>query len=110
MKQYRQGDVLIVKTDSKPSARHKRVARDERDRVVLAHGELTGHAHAISEKGATLYQRTVRGEVNRMLRLSRSVKLEHEEHDTIELPAGTYEVRQQREFEPGSRRHRNVAD
>ena len=43
--QYRQGDVLIVPVRSMPGG----MARRERDggRIVLAYGEVTGHAHAI---------------------------------------------------------------
>ena len=47
----RQGDVLLVPVDAIPEAA-KPVARDH-GRVVLAYGEATGHAHAISSAAAT---------------------------------------------------------
>lgn len=47
-KHYRQGDVLVERVDSLPS-RLTKVAR-ENGRVILAHGEVTGHAHAIADR------------------------------------------------------------
>lgn len=46
---YRQGDVIIERIDALPK-NIKPVAR-EGGRVILAHGEVTGHAHAIAERG-----------------------------------------------------------
>ena len=48
----RQGDVLLVPADEIPDGA-KPIARDH-GRVVLAYGEVTGHAHAIAAPGATL--------------------------------------------------------
>src|SRR6266851_6625022 len=45
-RQYRQGDVLLCCVDRIPSGA-KSVPRDG-DRVVVAEGELTGHAHAFT--------------------------------------------------------------
>lgn len=44
---YRQGDVAIERVGSLP-AKLTKVAR-ENGRVILAHGEVTGHAHAFEE-------------------------------------------------------------
>lgn len=46
LKQYRQGDVLIQSIDSLPTQLSK--VELENGRVILAHGEVTGHAHAFS--------------------------------------------------------------
>ena len=51
----RQGDVLIVPIEGEIPADIPEAAR-EGGRVVLAHGEVTGHAHAIADAGATLYR------------------------------------------------------
>lgn len=48
-KMYRQGDVLIQQIASLPSKLNP-VPR-ENGRIVLAHGEVTGHAHALAEAG-----------------------------------------------------------
>lgn len=88
---YRQGDVLIVEVSEEASG--KMVPRDN-GKVVLAYGEVTGHSHAIASKSATLF---AVNENLRMLKLEEEAELCHEEHATIKLPAGNYQVIQQRE-------------
>lgn len=90
----RQGDVLVTRVEAIPEGAVQ-VARD-RGRVVLAYGEVTGHSHAIGERGAELL--TVAGEADRWLRLRSTATLRHEEHAAITLPPGEYRVRIQREF------------
>ena len=95
--QYRQGDVLLVRVEDDVKSRpHRSVARDE-GRIVLAYGEQTGHAHAIADAEAELIELET-GE--RFLVTARGVSLRHEEHDTIELPPGSYRVVRQREYAP----------
>lgn len=79
----------------------------EQGRVVLAHGELTGHAHAISSEHAMLYETAAQGDAalrlgTRILSAGRAVALTHEEHGTIEVPAGTWGVRIQRQYKAGA--------
>ncbi len=105
-KVYRQGDVLIVAVESLP-AKLDPVARDK-GRVVLAYGEVTGHAHAIKAKGAALFRDPKLAAIFMLVSADGPVALEHEEHDTITLPPGNYEVRHQREYAPGE--IRRVAD
>jgi hypothetical protein len=99
---YRQGDVLLKKIDRLP-AEIQEVQWD--DRIVLAYGEVTGHAHAISTKFATMF--TLDGE--RFLDVKPGALLVHEEHATIKLPEGFYKVIQQREYVPQAA-PRDVAD
>jgi hypothetical protein len=47
---YRQGDVLIARIDSLPVKLKK--AALEGGKVILAHGEVTGHAHAFAATDA----------------------------------------------------------
>lgn len=54
IRQGRQGDVLITKVDRRPDKRLKPIAR-EHDSAVLAHGEVTGHYHAIKDSNCSLY-------------------------------------------------------
>ena len=42
---FRQGDVLIIPVAKLPDCLEP--MKRERGRVILAHGEVTGHAHAI---------------------------------------------------------------
>jgi len=102
---YRQGDVLLVPIDDLP-AEIEAVAL-EAGRTVLAHGEMTGHAHAITSRDATLWE-DKRGA--RFLRLDGPCSLLHEEHDPIELPAGRYKVIRQVEYVPGPHIARAVED
>ncbi|HET7169219.1 MAG TPA: hypothetical protein VFI69_08445 [Candidatus Limnocylindrales bacterium] len=92
---YRQGDVLIRAVDRIPP-QARRIER-EGGRIVLAHGELTGHAHAITapEEEATFLSADERG---RFLQLVADVDVTHEEHAPIRLPAGRYEIVLQREW------------
>ncbi len=104
---FRQGDVLIIPTSKIPKGL-ERVPRDN-GRVVLAYGEVTGHAHAILDDPATLFRRDDMDEMaDRFLHVETEVALTHDEHDTITLPKGDYIVRRQREYEPEAPRY--VAD
>jgi hypothetical protein len=101
--QYRQGDVLLVKVemDSVPKGA---VKQDADGRIVLAYGEVTGHAHAIDSSLAALYQ----WKGDRLVEAKPGARLVHEEHNPIDLEPGIYKVIQQREYEPGS--YRTVID
>jgi hypothetical protein len=90
---YRQGDVLLVPCDRIPQ-QVKPVRRD-RGRVVLAYGEVTGHAHAFNSKFVHLFA----GDGNRRyLRVESPIaELRHEEHAPISVPQGDYRVMEQRE-------------
>ena len=44
-KQFRQGDVLIERVGELPKKLKK---QEKQNRVILAHGEVTGHAHEIA--------------------------------------------------------------
>jgi hypothetical protein len=95
---YRQGDVLIIPVDSIPE---KLDAMEREDgRVVLAHGELTGHAHAIKDEGAALFRDPKLTAVFMRVSGDAPVALEHEDHDTIMIPPGKYQVVRQREYSP----------
>lgn len=101
----RQGDVLIVRVGDLP---RDSVAqnRDERERVILAHGELTGHAHAIHDRGARLLETAARAVFLEVT--DETASLVHEEHKTVELPKGVYRIVKQTEYSPEALR--NVAD
>jgi hypothetical protein len=95
----RQGDVLLRKIKQIP-ANAKPKVRDN-NRVILAYGEVTGHAHQIADpdtSGAVLL--TV-AESATFLRLTKKAQLIHEEHATIDLEPGAYEVVHQREWAYG---------
>jgi hypothetical protein len=103
LKMYRQGDVAIIECDRVEVT--KEVKR-EGGRIVLAHGEVTGHAHAIASMDATLFMDAKT--LDRYLDVRAPVTLDHEEHGRIELPSGFFRVIQQHEYRPEG--IRNVAD
>ncbi|MGW5737868.1 MULTISPECIES: hypothetical protein [Streptomyces] len=101
---YRQGDVLIVPVAQ--SALPPRVEdgpqepRDARGRLVLALGEVTGHAHAVVGPGQLMRESGPFGPM--LLHLPDGGRVVHEEHAAIALPKGWYRVVRQREYVPGS--------
>jgi hypothetical protein len=95
MNMYRQGDVLLIAVDDIDDSAPQK--RDPKGRIVLAYGEMTGHAHAICNKAATLYGTDLE---NRFLEVlaQGGATLSHEEHAPIHLPHGAYRVVRQREW------------
>lgn len=101
MKQiYRQGDVLIRRVTSLPAQTTQRM------NGILAYGEVTGHAHKVEDQACAEVLEVGTG---LFLRVGEEgVRIVHEEHAPISLPAGNYEVTIQREYTPEA--IRNVAD
>lgn len=93
-RQYRQGDVFIVAVSVLPGGL-KPVKRDN-GRVILAYGEVTGHAHALEDAWVDLLETETN---ERYLTVNaHEAALVHEEHATITIPPGNYRVVQQREL------------
>lgn len=96
MKQgYRQGDVGLIKIS--------KIVGKKLKHLVLAVGEVTGHKHEVIDN-AELYDH----EGTLFLKVNETTELTHQEHQTITLPKGDYEVRRQREYEPNG--WRQVSD
>lgn len=91
MKQIRQGDVLLVCVPP-PKEPHKTDSLGLR-----VPGERTGHAHLLpAEVHETPSGSTV-------LYVDKPTELTHDEHGSVEVPAGWWEPRLQREFSPSTR-------
>jgi hypothetical protein len=103
---FRQGDVLLVPIKAIP--RSVTAVPREKGHAVLAHGEVTGHVHAIKDRRAALFRSTDTTDIYMHVSGDVPVTLEHQEHDTIKVPPGTYQIIRQREYAPGAFRH--VAD
>ncbi|WP_326701099.1 hypothetical protein OG909_29635 [Streptomyces sp. NBC_01754] len=101
---YRQGDVLIMPLEESavPSQFLKAPGelRDGRGRMVLALGEVTGHAHAVRGPGRLLREAGPFGPM--LLHLPEGGRVVHEEHAVIALPKGWFRVVRQREYAPGA--------
>lgn len=100
---YRQGDVLIERVAKLPSGLKRQKA--ENGRIILAHGEATGHHHSLDVDAADLWK-TEGGE--QFLTVKTETAVTHQEHAPVSLPPGDYRVRRQREYTPEA--IRNVAD
>lgn len=111
---YRQGDVYI-----RPISDHLNLGEPlpvEPRGVVLAYGEVTGHAHVLDPTACELYPlpeelRTDMTDVSnaRVLRVLEPVSLRHEEHSPINLEPGDYYIGIQIEYDD-SQEWRRVAD
>jgi hypothetical protein len=117
---YRQGDVFLQPVETLPQGLVA-TSRDEHDRIVLAHGETSGHAHAIRDRDVAGFRfdtaaseaSGIHAEVD-FITVGGSASLNHElvsgvkaEHEPVGL-SGSYRVIQQREYSPEA--VRRVAD
>lgn len=118
-KHYRPGDILFIKIDKLPDIKLKK----KRGNIILK-GELSGHAHRlrgnvkileVAERIANNPNGVWDGRVfianvniNRVEPNNQVIgyaivdapaELTHEEHPTITVPAGKYEIRRQREYD-----------
>ena len=125
MKLIRQGDVLLTPVATLPKGCIE--IPNDNGRIVLAYGEVTGHAHAIAdhrtaagglrdqqraeEMAEALIARTrtkarllqaPNGE--RFLEVTEAVTLKHEEHSAHEIPPGFYKLPIQVEYAPAELR------
>ena len=101
-KPIRQGDVCLIPVTSLPAGAKQ---HESKDRVVLAYGEITGHAHAIYD---TTKARLWDSGVERFLQVLEKCELKHEEHSAATLAPGIYYLPQQVEYTP--KELRRVAD
>lgn len=113
----RQGDILFVRSEVKPTGEVKRHAQ-----LTVALGEATGHHH-------TLYPLTSRMLANeladaapanfieeflqgnkRFVRLDTAWLLRHQEHHELRIEPGTYEIITEREYDPFGEAMKKVVD
>lgn len=97
----RQGDVLLVPVEAIPEAATpvKATARG----LVLAEGEVTGHAHVMAPDVVSMWDAAGQ----RYVRVEAATDLRHTlpsggqaDHNPITVEPGEYEVRIQREYHP----------
>jgi len=106
---YRQGDVLLVPMNKDEYDRmasgvaNRRFGATEpqsRKNIILAEGEATGHHHVLEGEVQVLDQNGRPW----LVAVAQPTVLTHQEHDTIDIPPGCYEVVRQEEYTPrGSR-------
>lgn len=98
---YRQGDVVLI--SAKTPTNIKPVEPDN-GRVILAYGEVTGHAHALMPDAAPM----VFDGQDRYIGANEKAVLRHEEHTHLPIIPADYKVVQQCEYSPEA--IRRVAD
>jgi hypothetical protein len=104
---YRQGDVLIEQIATVPATAEKQIRSA---RIILAHGEVTGHHHALETIDAADWWKT--GDIANdnekpnalagalFVSLLSGGVVTHQEHAAIRLPAGNYRIIRQCEYAP----------
>lgn len=103
----RQGDVYVQACACIPEGLTP--IERENGRVVLAHGEVTGHAHALIDEHVKFYAANDNSGRRFMVIENSPATLLHEEHSPITFAPGTYEVFRQREW-TDQNEPRQVAD
>lgn len=103
--QFRQGDVFLQQVAKLPEGCAE--VPLENGRIVLMHGEVTGHAHAIADHGWADAKKIADAAIGlagrrarllqaangtRYLEVGETVSLSHEEHTTHAIPPGIYEI------------------
>lgn len=98
----RQGDVMLIPVKETPTS--ATLVAPESGRIVLAHGEATGHHHsfALSDRVALFREDGSGGGLFLSVSGAAPVALEHQEHYALEVAPGNYEIRRQREYSPAA--------
>lgn len=96
---FRQGDVCLIAVDEIPAEALD--VTPKRGRIVLQHGEVTGHAHAFYDNTYNVKLHAVHGGA-RYLHVEAPAELKHEEHSTVQVPAGKYLLPVQVEYTPAA--------
>lgn len=91
---YRHGDVLIYKLDQELNNVNDKVIKQ----LILAEGEVTGHAHRLTGDVEIIQNKPINGEM--IFQVNDTAVLSHEEHDKIVLSQGVYLKVNQVEYNP----------
>jgi hypothetical protein len=91
---YRHGDVDIIEIDTIPPGLKKQ------DNLTVAYGEATGHHHTIVVDRPNLCFVYVDDKGNKWIEAQADVVITHQEHKTLKIKKGFYQVKIEREFNP----------
>lgn len=90
----RQGDVMAYPITDLPEG--LKPAQAENGRMILAHGEVTGHHHSFAMTDRVAMFREDGSGGGLFMFANGPVALEHQEHSTLTIKPGAWEVRRQR--------------
>ena len=96
---YRHGDLLIREIETLPRGLKK-------SENILAYGEVTGHSHVLNGN-ANIFQNK---EGKKFFQAQEEVELTHQEHKTLKIEKGVFEVLTEREYEPFEQEIKQVMD
>ena len=102
--QFIQGDVIITRVKALPE--DAKLQKPHARGVVLAEGEVTGHAHVMAP---TKVKQFMVGQ-QMFITVDEATEVQHEEHAPAVIPAGTYKVGVAREYDPFAEEAHAVAD
>lgn len=116
---FRHGDLLLTAVEELPD--HEALRLTNKGNLVILEGETTGHAHRLSGgevliaegpdkvlDALTVTENAVFEEGSRRFTMfvridEQPADLTHEEHRTIQIPPGIYQVSRQRQYVPQQR-------
>ena len=101
-KSWQQGDVNGRLLDSMPAGEQKIIARKK---IVVAHGE-GGHSHIVEDDEAELIE--IGGRM--LLNLAKQTTIKHDEHKSITIAPGIWEIGRVQEYDWFSKMKRQVVD
>lgn len=105
----RQGDVLVVDAAYRGDKSDQgKLVKPEAGRVVLQHGEVTGHAHVVEAPARVARPRLYDVQAERYLQVVAEATIRHEEHGPILLYEGRFQ--QAFQVEEQGEEVRQVAD
>lgn len=99
-----QGDVIIERVDTLPKGLKKL------NHGVLEEGETVGHYHQLADYHPDKVSVFEDDNKNKFFQNVATMTLKHEEHNPVEIPAGTYRIRKVREFNHLNQLPRDVVD
>jgi hypothetical protein len=100
------GDVIIKCVDTLPTNFDE---LENEPNNCLAYGELSGHAHQLQE-GEFEIKVDKDNPTMRHLRIVKPTALRHQEHKTVMLQPGNYQIGIQQEYDPFTKKLRQVID
>lgn len=111
MKAYRQGELLFVLQEVKNKEDLKRALENGKKTSVIAQGEATGHKHELADPSTAIVidiedeniwidnDNPRYSNYQKILHTETGTIIKHPEHAPLHLPAGTYFIRTQREYD-----------